>query len=268
MPLAIEIEKIGEAQITGAARSFDLAVFAGRRSSIALAPAELDFVRGHFWKTSEAERLRAPDIRAPQERLRDRVRRQRWSWTRPARSTSSTATSSSSSATRRSPARRPLCLHAGRARCGRRVDGFASSAPHGAARRGRARCRRRRRRADRRRQPTFASARGSGPSRAQAFYVAQHAGAAHRAAQAQSGGRRLPAGAARLTYGCSSLCSRTRAPQLAAVARPPVAGGARRPARVRRRDSCRPACRCRASRASTSAPSCSARATSSGSIRG
>jgi len=59
MPLGILIEKIGEAEITNAPRSFDLAVFAGPQS-VTLANAELDFVRGHFWKTSEAERLRAP----------------------------------------------------------------------------------------------------------------------------------------------------------------------------------------------------------------
>lgn len=59
MPLGIPIEKIGEADITNAPRSFDLAVFAGTQS-VTLANAELDFVRGHFWKTSEAERLRAP----------------------------------------------------------------------------------------------------------------------------------------------------------------------------------------------------------------
>lgn len=59
MPLGIVIEKIGEAEITGTARSFDLAVFAGTQQ-ITLAPTELDFVRGHFWRTSESERLRAP----------------------------------------------------------------------------------------------------------------------------------------------------------------------------------------------------------------
>lgn len=59
IPLGIAIEKIGEAEITGAARSFDLAVFADGQS-ITLAPTELDFVRGHFWRTTEAERLRAP----------------------------------------------------------------------------------------------------------------------------------------------------------------------------------------------------------------
>lgn len=59
MPLGIAIEKIGEAEIAGTARSFDLAVFAGSQA-IQLAPTELDFVRGHFWRTTEAERLRAP----------------------------------------------------------------------------------------------------------------------------------------------------------------------------------------------------------------
>jgi hypothetical protein len=59
MPLAIPIEKIGEAEITGAASSLDLAVFA-EQQPVNLSATELDFVRGHFWKTTEAERLRAP----------------------------------------------------------------------------------------------------------------------------------------------------------------------------------------------------------------
>jgi hypothetical protein len=59
MPLAIAIEKIGEAQVVGAADTFDLAVFAGQ-TQVDVAPAELDFVRGHFWNLSEVDRLRAP----------------------------------------------------------------------------------------------------------------------------------------------------------------------------------------------------------------
>lgn len=59
MPLAIAIEKVGEAQIVGGAHTFDLAVFANG-TAIATVATQLDFVRGHFWKTSEAERLRAP----------------------------------------------------------------------------------------------------------------------------------------------------------------------------------------------------------------
>jgi hypothetical protein len=59
MPLGIAIEKVGEAQIVGAADTFDLAAFAGV-TEVTIAPAELDFVRGHFWKLSEADRLRAP----------------------------------------------------------------------------------------------------------------------------------------------------------------------------------------------------------------
>jgi hypothetical protein len=59
MPLAIAIEKIGEAQIVGAANTFDLAVFAGS-AQVTIASADLDFVRGHFWELSEADRLRAP----------------------------------------------------------------------------------------------------------------------------------------------------------------------------------------------------------------
>jgi hypothetical protein len=59
MPLAIGIEKIGDAQVVGAANTFDLAVFAGQ-TQVDVAPAELDFVRGHFWNLSEDDRLRAP----------------------------------------------------------------------------------------------------------------------------------------------------------------------------------------------------------------
>jgi hypothetical protein len=61
MPLAIAIEKIGEADIPGAPRTFDFGVYAGATNDeITTVPAELDFVHGHFWKTSEAERLRSP----------------------------------------------------------------------------------------------------------------------------------------------------------------------------------------------------------------
>ena len=59
LPLAIAIEKIGETQIVGAADTFDLAVFVNGEE-IAIAPANLDFVRGHFWKLDESDRLRAP----------------------------------------------------------------------------------------------------------------------------------------------------------------------------------------------------------------
>ena len=59
VPLGIEIEKVGEAQIVGPARTFDLALFAAA-GAIPLSDVELDFVRGHFWKMSESERLRAP----------------------------------------------------------------------------------------------------------------------------------------------------------------------------------------------------------------
>ncbi len=59
VPLGIEIEKVGEAQIVGSARSFDLALLSAA-GAVGLDPVELDFVRGHFWKMSESERLRAP----------------------------------------------------------------------------------------------------------------------------------------------------------------------------------------------------------------
>lgn len=59
MPLAIAIEKIGEAEIVSDADAFDLAVFVNN-SQVTVVSAELDFVRGHFWKMSEADKLRAP----------------------------------------------------------------------------------------------------------------------------------------------------------------------------------------------------------------
>lgn len=59
LPLAVPIERLGETQIAGAARRFDLAVFATGAPAVTRA-AELEFVRGHFWNTSEAERLRTP----------------------------------------------------------------------------------------------------------------------------------------------------------------------------------------------------------------
>ncbi len=62
LPLDVEIDKIGEAKITGPKR-VDLRVFQGN-DGIDLAPSSLDFVRGHFLTLSEAERLRAPDFAA------------------------------------------------------------------------------------------------------------------------------------------------------------------------------------------------------------
>jgi hypothetical protein len=59
MPLAIAIEKIGEADIPNAPRTFDFTVYADQ-TEVPSVPAELDFVHGHFWKTTEADRLRGP----------------------------------------------------------------------------------------------------------------------------------------------------------------------------------------------------------------
>ena len=59
LPLAVAIEKIGEASIVGGASTFDLAAFVGN-DPVTLNPSDLEFVRGHFWKMSEADRLRTP----------------------------------------------------------------------------------------------------------------------------------------------------------------------------------------------------------------
>jgi hypothetical protein len=58
MPLAVVIEKIGEATLVGPLNQFDLEVSAAGQLQ-APPPAALDFVRGHFWSLSEGERLRA-----------------------------------------------------------------------------------------------------------------------------------------------------------------------------------------------------------------
>lgn len=58
MPLAVVIEKIGEAMLVGPLNLFDLQVSAAGHT-LTPGPAMLDFVRGHFWSLSEGERLRA-----------------------------------------------------------------------------------------------------------------------------------------------------------------------------------------------------------------
>jgi hypothetical protein len=58
VPLGVRIDKIGEAQLAGA-RTFDLKVMKGA-AQVGVAPASEDFVRGHFFNLSEAERLRSP----------------------------------------------------------------------------------------------------------------------------------------------------------------------------------------------------------------
>jgi len=60
VPLDVSLEKIGEAQVTGPKR-VDLKVFQNEQE-ITAQPATQDFVRGHFFELSEAERLRAPDF--------------------------------------------------------------------------------------------------------------------------------------------------------------------------------------------------------------
>jgi len=58
VPLRVRIDKIGEAQVTGA-RTLDIAVSAGG-APVSAAAASLEFVRGHFFTLTDAERLRAP----------------------------------------------------------------------------------------------------------------------------------------------------------------------------------------------------------------
>ncbi len=60
MPLDVALEKIGEAQVSGPKR-VDLKVFQGD-DEIDTQPSTQDFVRGHFFALTEAERLRAPDF--------------------------------------------------------------------------------------------------------------------------------------------------------------------------------------------------------------
>jgi len=59
LPLGVAIEKIGEAQVGGATRRLDLRAFAADGSAAPVARSDLDFVRGHFFRISDAERLRA-----------------------------------------------------------------------------------------------------------------------------------------------------------------------------------------------------------------
>lgn len=60
VPLAIRIDKVGEAQIVGGGATMDLKVYALSGTEVPLAATRLDFVRGHFWKISDADKLRAP----------------------------------------------------------------------------------------------------------------------------------------------------------------------------------------------------------------
>ena len=60
VPLGVALSKIGEAQVAGAS-TLDLKVFGGN-TALSLAPAKEEFVRGHFFALSEAERLRSPEF--------------------------------------------------------------------------------------------------------------------------------------------------------------------------------------------------------------
>ena len=60
VPLAIRIDKVGEAQIVGGGATMDLKAYSLTGTAVPLAAARLDFVRGQFWKISDAEKLRAP----------------------------------------------------------------------------------------------------------------------------------------------------------------------------------------------------------------
>ncbi|MDH3294697.1 MAG: hypothetical protein OER95_10315, partial [Acidimicrobiia bacterium] len=58
LPLGVEISKVGEANVANGPATFDLAVVDGDGTIVG--DAQLDFVRGHFWSLTEAERLRTP----------------------------------------------------------------------------------------------------------------------------------------------------------------------------------------------------------------
>lgn len=58
LPLGVHIDKIGNAQLSGA-RSFDLRVFK-EGQALEVSPTRQDFVRGHFFSMSDDEKLRTP----------------------------------------------------------------------------------------------------------------------------------------------------------------------------------------------------------------
>ena len=58
LPLGVRIEKIGEAQLGVSANLLDLRAFASGQP-VSVARADLDFARGHFFRLSDAEKLRA-----------------------------------------------------------------------------------------------------------------------------------------------------------------------------------------------------------------
>ncbi len=57
VPLRVDIEKVGEARVSGSARNFDIAVT--NAGNAELRASHLEFVRGHYWNLSESERLRS-----------------------------------------------------------------------------------------------------------------------------------------------------------------------------------------------------------------
>ncbi|WP_431283627.1 DUF6603 domain-containing protein [Humitalea sp. 24SJ18S-53] len=59
VPLGIAIQKIGEAQVVGTANMLTLRAFDRNGVQVTTSPVRQDFVRGHFFRLSEAERLRA-----------------------------------------------------------------------------------------------------------------------------------------------------------------------------------------------------------------
>lgn len=62
VPLGRPIEKVGEAALPGGTHRYDLVVLDGAGVEVALEPATTEFVRGHFWRLTEAEQLRAPAL--------------------------------------------------------------------------------------------------------------------------------------------------------------------------------------------------------------
>lgn len=58
VPLAITLEKIGEAEISGPA-TIDIKVYNGS-TEVAMTPAEAEFVRGHFFSITKSQRLSDP----------------------------------------------------------------------------------------------------------------------------------------------------------------------------------------------------------------
>ena len=70
VPLGVAIDKIGQAQISSTANRVDLKLFDRDGREVPTVSEESDFVRGHFFDTSEAERLRATAF----ERLRAGIR--------------------------------------------------------------------------------------------------------------------------------------------------------------------------------------------------